>query len=101
MAAKCVHHNKIIVFRIKLAKLPADQTTVEVETLMEFAWRKTKEFYMNIGGLSSLQLLACGDDQGLIWVYKMFPWVTTEDDNANRPEVLPQKIAPLGKSFED
>ena len=97
MAVKCVDHAKIIVFRINFNKLPADKKVVKVENLLEFAWRKTSQFYMNIGGLSSLQLLACGDNKGLIWVYKMSPWVFSDD--ANKPEVLPQKVAPLGQFF--
>ena len=94
VAVKCVDHAKIIVFRINSNKLPADKKVVKVENLLEFAWRKTSQFYMNIGGLSRLQLLACGDNKGLIWVYKMSPWVFSAD--AKRPEVLPQKVAPLG-----
>ena len=94
VAVKCVAHAKIIVFRTSFNKLPADQKVVKVENLMEFAWRKTDNFFMNIGGLSSLQLLACGDDKGFIWVYKMSPWAFSDD--AEKPKVLPQKVAPLG-----
>ena len=94
VAVKCVDHAKIIVFRTNFNKLRPDQKMVKVENLMEFPWRKTREFFMNIGGLSSLQLLACGDDKGLIWVYKMTPWLFSAE--AEKPEVLPQKVAPLG-----
>ena len=94
VAVKCVAHAKIIVFRTNFNKLPAGQKVVMVENLMEFAWRKTTNFFMNIGGLSRLQLLACGDDKGFIWVYKMSPWAFSDD--AEKPEVLPQKVAPLG-----
>ena len=53
---------------------------------------------MNIGGLSSLQLLACGDDKGVLWLYKMSSWVFSAE--AKKPEVLPQKVAPLGELKE-
>ena len=97
VALKCVDHAKIIVFRTNFDKLRPDHTRVKVEKLMEFPWKKTEEFHMNIGGLSGIQLLACGDDEGAIWLYKLFPWVlSTNNGEAERPEVLPQKVAPLG-----
>ena len=96
VAVKCVAHAKIIVFRTNFDNLRSDQTIVKVENLMEFPWRKTEVFYINIGGLSGLQLLACGDDKGVIWLYKMSSWLFSAD--AKKPEVLPQKVAPLGKS---
>ena len=93
VAAKCVDHGKILVFKADFPNLGKD-TKVEVKTLLVFAWRKTKEFFMNIGGLSSLNLLACGDDQGFIWINEIPSWVT--DGSSQKPKSLPQKVSPLG-----
>ena len=92
MATKCADHGKIIVFRADFTNREQEES-MKVETLLEFPWRKTKELFMNIGGLTGLQMLACGDDEGYIWVYKMPSWVT---DTSNKPVSLPQKVAPLG-----
>ena len=94
VAVKCVDLAKIIVFRADFSNITPDQPKVEVENLMEFPWRKTRNFYMNIGGLSALQMLACGDDEGKVWVYKMFSWIVS--DRSKKPKILPQKVAPLG-----
>ena len=91
VAVKCVDHGKIIVFKADFPNL-GGQTSLDVETLLEFPWRKTQEFFMNIGGLSSLELLACGDDKGYIWVYKIPSWVR---ERTKRPGSLPQRVAPL------
>jgi len=94
LAAKSVGHGKIIVFKADFPNLKGDETEVQVENLMEFAWRKTNNFFMNIGGLSNLGLVACGDDKGYIWIYKMPSWLTTE--GSEKPRSLPEKVAPLG-----
>ena len=94
VAVKCVKHGKIIVFKADFPKLKAGETEVKVENLLEFAWSNTDHFHINIGGLTSLGLLGCGDDKGRIWLYKMPHWITSTDES-KKPKDLPQKIAPL------
>ena len=76
-----------------------DQRFIEVEVLAELAWRKTENFYMNIGCCVESGMLACGDDKGYVWVYKLPSWMTT--DNEEKEEKIssncPIKMAPLGK----
>ena len=94
LAAKSVAHGKIIVFKADFPDLKGDEAELQVENLIEFAWRKSDNFFMNIGGLSNLGLVACGDDKGYIWIYKMPSWLTTE--GSKKPRSLPEKVAPLG-----
>ena len=98
VAVKCVNHGKIIVFKADFPDL-GEEAVLEVQNLVEFPWRMTGEFYMNIGGLSSLHLLACGDDKGYIWVFQLPSWVTDTSDSCKKPP-LPQKVAPLSLSSE-
>ena len=95
VAVKYVGHAKIIVFRTNSKKLQPDQTTVMVESLLEIPWRPTTEIYMNLGYQSSHQMLACGDDEGVVWLYKMSSWLFSAA--AKKPEVLPQKDRPFGE----
>ena len=92
MATKCAYHGKIIVFKADFTNCEQEES-MKVETLLEFPWRKTQELFLNIGGLSGLQMLACGDDEGYIWVYRMPSWAT---HTSKKPVSLPQKVAPLG-----
>lgn len=98
VAAKRINQGKIIVFRPPLED-KVDQRFIEVEVLAELAWRKTENFYMNIGCSAESGMLACGDDKGYIWVYKLPSWMIT--DNEEKEEKIisncPIRMAPLGK----
>ena len=74
VAAKCVNYGKILVFKAEFPALQEKDRTgnlCKVEVLAEFAWRHTMEHYINIGGSADLRLMACGDDQGTIWLYSL------------------------------
>jgi len=88
MAIKCVGLGRIIVFRADFNHGALGETQVEVEPLLEFAWKKTDQFFMNIGGVSCLGLVACGDNLGDIWVNKIPSCLSASDG--------PLRVAPLG-----
>ena len=75
---------------------------VNVEILAQLAWKKTTNFYMNIGGLTSLCLVGCGDDRGNVWMYKLPDWMCKEleeqstENSMKTRERMPSMIAPLG-----
>ena len=95
VAIKCVGLGRIIVFSADFNHGASGETQVEVEPLLEFAWKKTDQFFMNIGGVSSLGLVACGDNLGDIWVNKVPPpgsYLSASDG--------PLRVAPLGKQSE-
>ena len=89
VAIKCVGLGRIIVFRADFNHGALRETQVEVKPLLEFAWKKTDQFFMNIGGVSSLGLVACGDNLGGIWVNKIPSCLSASDG--------PLRVAPLGK----
>ena len=72
-----------------------EELVTDVEVLVELPWCQTDNFYMNIGGLSSLGLVACGDDEGNIYMYLLPDWLT-EDVNNNQELGRPARVAPLG-----
>ena len=71
VAVKCVGLGRIILFRADFNSSDLTENKVEGEPLVEFAWKKTDQFFMNLGGVSSLELVACGDNRGDIWVNKI------------------------------
>ena len=95
VATKCVSRGRILVFRP-----PAPGTEpparLEVEVLVVLPWRKTDNFYMNIGGLAELGLVACGDDRGNVWVYSL-PTQLLADNNNPDADTGPVCMSPLGK----
>jgi len=90
VATKCVGMGKIFVFRADFRGLTKD--IYKVEILATFVWHTTNNFYMNIGGSVELGLMACGDDQGRTWVYKLPPSLLQEEDQ----DELGQNILPIG-----
>jgi len=106
VATKCVSQGRILIFKppsVDTITLNEEgDAEVNVEILAQLAWKKTTNFYMNIGGLTSLCLLGCGDDRGNVWMYKLPDWMckeleeqSTENSMKNR-ERIPSMIAPLG-----
>ena len=71
-----------------------DDMETDVEVLVELPWCRTDNFYMNIGGLSSLGLVVCGDDEGNIYMYKLPDWLT--QDVNNNQELRTRRVSPLG-----
>ena len=109
VATKCVSQGRILIFKppsVDTITLNEEgDAEVNVEILAQLAWKKTTNFYMNIGGLTSLCLLGCGDDRGNVWMYKLPDWMckeleeqSTENSMKNR-ERMPSMIAPLGKQL--
>jgi len=94
VAAKCVGYGSIFVFKAKFKLKERQGRTSEVQVLMEFKWSKSDDFYMNIGGSSSLGLVACGDDKGTTWVYSLPGWLL---GTGEEPDELPCRMLPLGK----
>jgi len=101
VATKCVSRGRILIIQpplsdqIDLSDGSQQKTKYcDVQVLMELAWRKTDNFYMNIGGSIKLGLVACGDDSGHVWVYKLPRSVCEADMNDNYVPAV--KMAPLG-----
>jgi len=97
VAAKCVNYGKILVFKAEFPALQEKNRTgnlCNVEVLAEFAWRHTMEHFINIGGSADLKLMACGDDQGTIWLYSL-PAHLLEASSSNSN--LPSKLLPIGR----
>jgi len=94
VAAKCVGYGSIFVFRAQFIVKEGQCKTCVVQVLVEFKWSKTDDFYMNIGGSLELGLMACGDEKGTTWIYKLPEWLHSTD---KWPEVLPSKMLPLGR----
>ena len=97
VAAKCVNYGKILVFKADFPSLQEKNRTgnlCSVEVLAEFAWRHTMEHFINIGGSADLRLMACGDDQGTIWLYSL-PAHLVEQATCNSN--LPSKLLPIGR----
>ena len=65
-----------------------------VEVLAEFAWRITMNFFLNIGGGTAYGLMACGDDEGTVWLYALPAWLA---EGAPAPAALPAKLLPFGR----
>ena len=96
VAVKCVNYGKILVFRADFPTLDDEKRTgnlCRVEVLAEFAWRHTMEHYINIGGSINLGLMACGDDDGTIWLYSLPDFLLETNSNSN----LPSKLLPIGR----
>ena len=97
VATKCVTYGKILVFKAEFRALQEKDRTgnlCKVEVLAEFAWRHTMEHFINIGGSADLRLMACGDDQGTIWLYSLPAHLLLEPaSNSN----LPSKLLPIGR----
>ena len=96
VAVKCVNYGKILVFRADFPTLDDEKRTgnlCRVEVLAEFAWRHTMEHYINIGGSLNLGLMACGDDDGTIWLYSLPDFLLETTSNSN----LPSKLLPIGR----
>jgi len=105
VATKCVSQGRILIFRppsVDAITLSEEgDAEVNVEILAQLAWRKTTNFYMNIGGLASLCLVGCGDDRGNVWVYKLPDSMCSDlEENGAENKVnssrKPLMIAPLG-----
>ena len=101
VATKCVSRGRILILQpplsdqIDLSDASQKEKCFDVQVLMELAWRKTDNFYMNIGGSIKLGLVACGDDSGHVWVYKLPRSVCEADMNDNYVPAV--KMSPLGK----
>lgn len=97
VAAKCVNYGKILVFRAEFPALEEQGRTgnlCRVEVLAEFAWRITMNFFLNIGGGTAYGLMACGDDEGTVWLYALPAWLA---EGAPAPAALPAKLLPFGR----
>ena len=95
LAAKCVGYGSIFVFRAQFKVREGKCKNCVVQVLVELKWSKTDDFYMNIGGCPELGLMACGDDKGTTWLYKLPDWV--HSTGREWPEGLPSKMLPLGR----
>ena len=87
---------KILVFKADFPTLDDKNRTgnlCRVEVLAEFAWRHTMEHYINIGGSMNLGLMACGDDDGTIWLYSLPNFLQETNSNSN----LPSKLHHIGR----
>jgi len=93
VATKCVGMGKIYVFKAGLRQQYRRSKQYDVEVLASFSWHLTNNFYMNIGGSLELGLMACGDDQGRTWVYKLPASITKEEDPDN---IVKKTILPVG-----
>jgi len=95
VAVKCVDEGKIMVLRLgnseegesdKKRKIRADVVAI-------YRWRKTDNFYMNIGCNKKSGLFACGDDEGWIWFYKL---KESDLDPGSLPAKIPYRM-PIGR----
>ena len=91
LATKCVGMGKILVFRADFGGLIKD--IFKLAILATFVWHMTDNFYMNIGGSVDLGLMACGDDQGRTWIYKLPTNLTGEIPG---PPDHEQTVLPVG-----
>ena len=57
-------------------------------------WRITTNFFLNIGGEAAHGLMACGDDEGTVWLYALPAWLA---DGAPAPAALPARLLPIGR----
>ena len=94
VAAKCVGYGSIYVFRAELQDKEGKIKRSEVQVLVEFKWSKTDDFYMNIGSCAELGLLACGDDKGTTWLYKLPGWLSSRERDGEEEKHC--KMLPLG-----
>ena len=110
VAAKCVNYGKILVFRADFPALQAKNRCgdlCKVEVLLEFAWRRTPEHYINITGDVSQGTMVCGDQLGAVWLYSLPKWLrgqqeegghhVMKQDREGGPSNLPMKLLPLGR----
>lgn len=91
VATKCVGMGKIFLLRTDFKGVTKYRYKVEV--LATFVWHTTNNFYMNIGGSAKLGLMACGDDHGRTWIYKLPARVLKEEEDLSG---LEQNILPIG-----
>ena len=95
VAAKCVGYGSIYVFSVKMQEREGKSKSCMVQVLVELKWSKTDDFYMNIGSCPELGLIACGDENGTTWLYKLPKWVHSSDKEEQ--EQQHRKMLPLGK----
>lgn len=96
VATKCVSRGRILIIQPPTRdQIDLSQAkSFDVQVLVELAWKKTDNFYMNIGGSIQLGLVACGDDSGRVWVYKLPKSICEADMNDNYVPAV--KMSPLG-----
>ena len=99
VATKCVSRGRILIIQPPTRdQIDLSQAkSFDVQVLVELAWKKTDNFYMNIGGSIQLGLVACGDDSGRVWVYKLPKSICEADMNDNYVPAV--KMSPLGNYF--
>jgi len=124
VAVKCVDEGKIMVLRLGGRDKEDEEIEkkkmvrrMKADVIAIYPWHKTDNFYMNIGCNKRSGLFVCGDDEGLIWFYKLkesdrekidvrqdtkkyerrspigrIPWPQLEDENLDkrRPSPLAQ-----------